>query len=284
MAYNLSPDQRRLIEMYVRQYNHTNQYIEHLLDMLDDIRNNIQQVVVQGQQQQQQSFRHTRNNRNTNFSRYINDLLNTRNVSSIYYDYNNPIDRNIYTNRNRNISTTNQFLNNFLNSTVPVRPTQEQIENASRLVRYCDIMNPVSSSCPISLDPFTADVIVRQICECNHIFHTTPFNQWFMNNVRCPVCRYDIREYRAPVPPPAAVPVPSHDEDEDNVTTDNISRNNTSRNINNMDSLTRQLFNSIISPLINQDTSSGDEQFLYDASNNILLFETIIRPNYDSNS
>jgi hypothetical protein len=272
MAYNLSPDQRRLIEMYVSQYNHTNQHIEHLLDMLDDIRSNIQQVVVQGHQQ-----RPTRNTRNTNFNRYINDLLNTRSASSIYYDYNNPIDRNVYTNRNRNNGATSQFLNNFLNSTVPIRPTQDQIENASRVIRYGDIVNPISSSCPISLDPFTNDSIVRQICACNHIFHTTSFNQWFMNNVRCPVCRYDIRDYRASEP---AAPAPSHDEDANNSTTETTRNRDT---INNMDSITRQLFNSFISPLMNQDAAGNDEHFLYDASNNILLFETIIRPNYDTN-
>ena len=44
--YTLSNDQRRLIDMYVTQYNQTNNHIERLLDMLDEIRGNIQNIIV----------------------------------------------------------------------------------------------------------------------------------------------------------------------------------------------------------------------------------------------
>ena len=38
--HNLSYEQQRLINMYITQYNQTNEHIEQLLDMLDEIRNN----------------------------------------------------------------------------------------------------------------------------------------------------------------------------------------------------------------------------------------------------
>ena len=34
-----------------------------------------------------------------------------------------------------------------------------------------------------------------QIIHCGHIFIPHQLNRWFQNNVRCPVCRYDIRDY-----------------------------------------------------------------------------------------
>ena len=36
---------------------------------------------------------------------------------------------------------------------------------------------------------------MRRIHHCNHIFGTTAFDNWFERNVRCPVCRFDIREH-----------------------------------------------------------------------------------------
>ena len=36
---------------------------------------------------------------------------------------------------------------------------------------------------------------------CRHIFFPEQFNQWFSNNVRCPVCRHDIRNTTIPSNP-----------------------------------------------------------------------------------
>ena len=33
------------------------------------------------------------------------------------------------------------------------------------------------------------------IRECGHIFSTQELQLWFRSNCRCPVCRYDIRNY-----------------------------------------------------------------------------------------
>jgi hypothetical protein len=78
---------------------------------------------------------------------------------------------------------------------VEVFPTQTQIENATRRAMYCDIVSPINRSCPISLENFNDSETVSVIRYCGHIFHTEHLNRWFLTNCRCPVCRYDIRNY-----------------------------------------------------------------------------------------
>jgi hypothetical protein len=73
--------------------------------------------------------------------------------------------------------------------------TQTQIEAATRIVRYSDILNPNNTTCPISLTSFNDSDYVTIIRHCGHIFNTTEFNTWFRSNCRCPICRYDIRNY-----------------------------------------------------------------------------------------
>jgi len=327
LNYNLSPDQRRLIDMYVTQYEQTNTHVERLLDMLDDIRTNIQNVIVSSQP------RSSRFNRNYNsryaspqLNRYINRLLNDNRANSYsqpIYDYNRPINPSIYTNnpinnpnnifRNNDISS---FFSNFLNTTVPVRPTSEQLQNASRIIRYGDIVSPLSETCPISLERFEENDIVRQLIPCGHLFCQSQFQEWFENNVRCPVCRYDIRNYvssnrnqnnnnninsvseQIPVSEPAHTeniptetsnPV-SEDTNETNNPFYNIIRNPDTNEINQIEfeltntdltgdiigNITNRLFQSILYP---QTNNQNNDRIVLDASNNILLFEAIIRPN-----
>ena len=97
LNYNLSPDQRRLINMYMLQYNQTNTHIEHLLDMLDEIRNNIQNVI---QNRNIRGNRQTRHSNNHNINGFIRHLFDDRtNNDTIYYDYARPINPQIYTQR-----------------------------------------------------------------------------------------------------------------------------------------------------------------------------------------
>jgi hypothetical protein len=76
-----------------------------------------------------------------------------------------------------------------------VFPTREQIENATRIVSFCDIIRPINTSCPISLDTFNDSEQVMVIRHCGHIFKPESLNTWFRSNCVCPVCRYDIRDY-----------------------------------------------------------------------------------------
>jgi hypothetical protein len=78
---------------------------------------------------------------------------------------------------------------------IVVRPTQEQIENSTELIQFNRETENVNTSCPITLDDFQDGENVRRIKHCRHTFNEPQLINWFRCNVRCPVCRYDIRDY-----------------------------------------------------------------------------------------
>lgn len=86
------------------------------------------------------------------------------------------------------------FLLSFYDN-VAVYPSRDQINNGTRRVLYSNIENPLNSSCPITLENFDDADNVTQILGCGHIFNHNSLTSWFRNHVRCPVCRYDIRNY-----------------------------------------------------------------------------------------
>jgi len=71
---------------------------------------------------------------------------------------------------------------------VRVAPTQEQINTA-----ITDIASS-ENNCAICQDAVTSAGV--RIRHCNHEFHRSCLISWFAMSVRCPVCRYDIRETR----------------------------------------------------------------------------------------
>lgn len=99
---------------------------------------------------------------------------------------------NVNAPRNTNVS---QFWQNFFQP-IAIFPTQAQIEAATRTVQYGDIVSPINRACPISLENFNDTDIVSVIRFCGHIFNRDELNTWFRTNCRCPVCRYDIRNYQ----------------------------------------------------------------------------------------
>ena len=80
-------------------------------------------------------------------------------------------------------------------SPVPIYPTPTQIEAATRNVRFSDIIRPMNTSCPISLETFNDNSQVTMIRHCGHIFNRDMLTSWFQSHAACPVCRYDIRDY-----------------------------------------------------------------------------------------
>lgn len=296
---DFSPQERQtLINMYVTQYNQTNLHIERLFDTLDDIRNNINNLIGNNMNNTNRFFNRSYRNDNRNNNRY-NNRHNNLNANGrrpyIYYDFSNPIDRSTYISDETNNSNQDitDFLTTFLNSSVPVRPSQEQINNASRLVRYSDIQNPNSTSCVISLEPFASNDNVRQLYHCGHIFFPDQFDQWFSNHVRCPICRHDIRNYTNTI-----------NSTNVNATTTNMNttaNTNTNTNVNAeenpieqfgldlpnndlpnndlSDNILSTISNRLFSSLLNPSSSNPSDRFVYDPSNNILLFETILRAN-----
>ena len=84
-------------------------------------------------------------------------------------------------------------LNNL--ESVPIYPTDEQINTACEDISFNIINNPINNSCPINLERFTINSTVTQILYCGHCYDPTALRRWFRTNVRCPICRYDIRNY-----------------------------------------------------------------------------------------
>jgi hypothetical protein len=292
----MNNDQRRLIDMYVNQYNQANAQIVRLYGVLDDIRYNINRIVHQTQQQQQQQQpqqpqqqqqqqqqQQPQQHRNQQSRTQQPRTQQPRNREQVLYDWQSPINPSLYItrpstrmrNNNNNNDNLSDLLSSFLNTTVSVRPSALQIETASRLVRYGDITNPLSESCPISMDNFSIDDQVRQIRHCGHIFMPSEFDEWFQSNVRCPVCRYDIRNYTASSSVSSSVSSSTIDASNNEISYD-ISNNEIGDRI--ITSLTRRMIDSIFNPLSNLNSN---DHFVFDPSNNVLMYETII-PNPNS--
>jgi len=84
-------------------------------------------------------------------------------------------------------------INNTDLQDVMVRPTSEQVILATEIITWsADISQ---NSCPITLENFTEGQSICRIRFCEHMFQTVGLMRWFESHVRCPVCRYDIREF-----------------------------------------------------------------------------------------
>ena len=215
----LTNEQQRILNIYVNQHNQTNTQVQYLLNIMDEIKENIIGVINENTLRRNRQVRRS----NTALNRAINTASNNRQNNYVRYDLNQPINPSVYRRNQLNTNNLRQggffttILDDFLNLTVDVVPTEEQIINASRIIRYGDIETPLSESCPISLEPFNENSMVVQLLPCNHLFCQPQFNEWFRRNVRCPVCRYDIRNYRQHI----------ENQEEPNNTEENTEENNT---------------------------------------------------------
>ena len=212
-SYNISNEYVFLIDILKRMYNDNIHQINNMINSINNIRNTnnqIRNILLQILLYNNTSNNFNRNNatnRNNNrsqsqtterdnFGRVI--LNNIPYVIDSIQQYTIP-----FTDSVRNRNTSQDINNNFTSlmqnffEPVEVYPTQSQIEIATRNVRYCDILNPVNRTCPITLDTFTDSDMVSIIRFCGHIFREDQLNTWFRSNCRCPVCRYDIRNYNS---------------------------------------------------------------------------------------
>lgn len=146
----------------------------------------------------------------TNITNLINNLINSNNeiknniITLLNVNTNNrQHNNNRQNNYNRNNGNRQNYINNptvnnlfhtFFDP-IEIFPTPSQIESATRVTRFCDIITPLNSACPITLENFNDNDQVLMIRHCGHIFNSTGLTSWFRSNCRCPVCRYDIRNY-----------------------------------------------------------------------------------------
>jgi len=75
---------------------------------------------------------------------------------------------------------------------VPIVPTQEQIAAASTIEGADSGL--AEHVCSICQENFSVGEQVRTLTHCGHRFHVLCIDNWFQRNVRCPLCRHDIRD------------------------------------------------------------------------------------------
>jgi hypothetical protein len=141
---------------------------------------------------------------------------------------------------------------------------------------YSQIENPINTSCPINLDVFNEESEITQIVHCGHIFNRNSLRSWFQNNVRCPVCRYDIRESVSTEDPhpaytPASTPVPTS-ESISTSTTNAASSIPANRLIPTNGEITTSLSN-LTENLLNQFFPSNT-QHVFDPSRNSMYYDS----------
>lgn len=303
--FSLSYDQRRLINMYQGYYDNINRQIDELYRAQNEIRESIHSVL------------RNPNSLHSNNSNTSNTSNTYENSERIYIDgrpyileYQHHFIPNRRTPQNSDISNNNisdvsnnnlftqfsglDFLQNFYSS-VAITPSQQQLADGTLICSFSQIINPINTSCPISLEIFEENSNVTQIRGCGHIFSTNNFQYWFNTHSRCPVCRYDIRDYVSLSSNSEGsegsdyFPVPENSNNSSQQRDANSSSSNhfNSQNINeernsNSNNPIRNITSNLSTLLINQllrsfnTQTSNNLNYRYDSSNNQILFETFL--------
>lgn len=176
---------------------HMNAYNENTRLFLETM-NNIQHYLIEtrrnpvNRQRTQQPSRHRQPFSQPNNRPSRNTQRNNRGVAQIpvFAPRQHPRPANHLFNA---ISTIFDTLDTSNLQDVVVHPSQEQINQATRFINYSATSENISSNCPITLETFEEGQQICQIIHCGHCFSETAIKNWFRFNVRCPVCRYDIR-------------------------------------------------------------------------------------------
>lgn len=270
-TFNISNDHLLLVDILNTMYNDNLRQIQNLTDSNNQIRNLMVSILYNQNRQttqnnQNTSNRQIRRNTNSNSNTNANNLgritLNNRpyvidSVTEFSIPLNsltNLVNQNTNTLRNLNLDG---YLDTFFEP-VEIYPTPSQIEAATRNVRYCDIVTPRNRSCPISLENFEDNDMVTVIRYCGHIFNTQELNTWFRTNCRCPVCRYDIRNYNG-----------------NNLTSENLEQESDTNSMNNITSNTNNTARSNnTNRMINSTIQASLENILNLFNNTDLSFNT----------
>jgi hypothetical protein len=286
--------------MYQGYYDNINRQIDELYRAQNEIRESIHSIL------------RNPSSVNSNTSNNSNTYNTNENSERIYIDgrpyileYQHHFIPNRRTPQNADISNNNfssdisnnnlftqfsglDFLQNFYSS-VAITPTQQQLADGTIICSFSQIINPINTSCPISLERFEENSNVTQIRGCGHIFSTNNIQSWFNSHSRCPVCRYDIRDY---------VSLSTNYEDSVPENSNNYSQqrdgNSSSSNIFNSQNMDeernsnsnnpiRNITSNLSSLLINQflrsfntQAASNNLTYRFDSSNNQLFFETFL--------
>jgi len=168
---------------------------------------------------------------------------------------------------------------------VIVRPSNNQIENATRTFIYHSGADVFNTRCYITMDDFEEGDELCEILQCKHTFKKEPLMNWFNENVRCPVCRFDIRDYvQESVRESIDSFISSRQSSSQSLNQDTETINNSnqsspthsesSNNVNENSTNTEPFFNTYLNDNLAQDVSNGINEILEnlvnDISNNIV--------------
>ncbi len=220
-----------LLNNYLTFINSSNQSLHSMLEIMNN-------------QQHTFNLLLERYNSNLNYQRNYRPYYAARNVSNFRFP--------------TNFSINLENLINEFNNDVVVRPSQEQILLSTTRCLYSNIENPINNSCPISHHEFTNDSEVIMINHCKHIFLPEQIIHWFQNNVRCPLCRYDIREDSNNTEPEIEMNEETSLNSNTNNTNNanNINNINNTNNTNNNQQILRNTLLNTFSQYINQSDTS----------------------------
>jgi len=165
----LTDDERFILNHYTTIYNEQLKCIDLMYNELKETRDIIDFIT----RVDERVRRTTTTNNSPSVTNSTSTNTNTNRPSTIYrWDYYIPIDDL---------------------EDVIISPTQEEITSNTRSVLFNNINSPLNMTCPITLERFEDNTECTQIIGCGHLFNRNGLTQWLRGNVRCPICRYDIR-------------------------------------------------------------------------------------------
>lgn len=172
--------QRTLLETIIQYNSNISRYQDNMESLINIFQRLVSQNGLEQRQQRQQTPQTPQTPRRQQRQQRV---YRQQTPPTFYYSWAPSVSQNMFEN-------------------VIVSPTQEEIEGSTTTIVYNPENPPINTTCPITLDNFVEGENVITIRHCGHTFRASAFNNWFRTNVRCPVCRYDIREYRGSQEPP----------------------------------------------------------------------------------
>ena len=204
----LGNDDRLLLDHYINMYNETNRNIDLLYREQEHTRELITALVENAQERWymerfstinmlNERFNPGRNrgglsNANTHTNRNSTTTRTRRPFIQPIIEIENILPRELRRYLGEFNVPMNAWPRNFEDN-VPVVASTRQIRDATRNAVYSQINNPLNTSCPFTLEPFDANTEVTELVGCHHVFSRDGLTNWLRTNVRCPVCRRDIR-------------------------------------------------------------------------------------------
>ena len=127
----------------------------------------------------------------------FNDFLNppATTVQSELFTFDIPLNGQGFDDFITQLTQTLNELAPLAQQDVVVTPTDAQINKACLVMLASDANLSDQYVCPIDLSPIEDDESVMKIKHCGHVFRESNLRELFTRDVKCPMCRFDIREH-----------------------------------------------------------------------------------------